>query len=219
MKIRDYITNDFKALSLDLPIAEVKEIFKYLPFTHFPIVNNGKLVGMLAQADIVHLTKDESLLSEMDYFFQFYKTDIPDSSIDLISLFAQYDTDILPVTNENNEYLGYFELDDILSLFYNSPFFTQNSSTLIIEKESDNYSMSEIVQIVESNNVKLLGMYISDISNKNTQITLRMNTEDANDVIQSLRRYNYEVLTQNKDDLLIEQYKNRSDYLQKFLNI
>jgi AICAR transformylase/IMP cyclohydrolase PurH len=79
--------------------------------------------------------------------------------------------------------------------------------------------MSEIVQIVESNNITLLGLYISNITNNHTQVTLRLDTEDVNEVIQSFRRYNYKVLTHNKNDLLIEQFKNRADYLQKYLNI
>ncbi len=219
MKIMDYINEDFNVLRLEDSIAEVKETFKDLPFTHFPIIDDGKLIGMLAQADIIHLTKNESLLSEMQYFFRFYKTDIPDSCIDLIRLFAQHDTDILPITDKNNVYLGYFELDEILRLFYKSPFFKQNSTTLLIEKDSENYSMSEIVQIVESNNITLLGLYISNITNNHTQVTLILDTEDVNEVIQSFRRYNYKVLTHNKNDLLIEQFKSRADYLHKYLNI
>ncbi|MEN8193143.1 MAG: CBS domain-containing protein [Bacteroidota bacterium] len=215
----DYITNDYKALDLDANVVDVKLFFRYLPFTHFPIVENGKLIGMLAQADIVHLPKDDSPLHKLQHFFKFYKTDVPDSCLDLIGLFAQNDTDILPVTDDKNNYLGYFELDEIIRLFYNSPLFKQGSTTLIIEKETTNFFMSEIAQIIETNNITLLGMYISKITDNHTQITLRLDTEEVNEVIQSLRRYEYEVITESKNDLLIEELKDRSEYLNKFLNI
>jgi len=219
MEIKDYISNDFKALDLNSTVEKVKHFFKDLSFSHFPIVENGKFIGMLAQNDITNFTKDNSHLSELKYFFQFYKTNIPDSCIDLIQIFAQNNTNILPFVNEKNEYLGYFELDEIIALFYDSPFFKQASTSLVIEKETSNYSMSEIAQIIESNNVALLGMYISNIADNQSQITLRVDTEDLNEVIQSLRRYDYKVVSNNKDDLLIEQLKNRSEYLHKYLNI
>lgn len=219
MKIKDYISNDYKALDLGTSLDKVNNFFKDLPFTHFPIVENGKLLGMLAQADFVQYSNGEVSLHELQYLFKFYKTDIPDSCIDLIRLFAQFDTDILPITNDKNEYLGYFELDEILRLFHNSPFFKQASTTLVIGKETSKYSMGEIAQIIESNNIDLLGMYISNITDNHTQITLRIDTENVNDVIQSLRRYDYEVVSQSKDDLLMEQLKHRSEYLDKYLNI
>ncbi len=219
MKLVDYISNDYKALNIKASIASVKSFFKELPFSHFPIVENGKLLGMLAQSDIANFNNGEEALQELQYYFQFCKTDIPDSCIELLRLFAQFDTDILPITNEHNDYLGYFELDEILGVFYKSPFFKQGSTTLVIRKETNNYSMGEIAQIIESNSIGLLGMYISDNSDDKTQITLRIDTEDANEVIQSLRRYNYDVMSQNKDDLLMEQLKNRSEYLHKYLNI
>lgn len=219
MQITNYISNDISALDINAKVSEVKLFFKELPFAHFPVVENGKFIGMLSQDDIIHFTNNESQLSELQYFFQHYKTDVPDSYIDLIRLFAQHDTDILPITDVNNVYLGYFELDKILKMFYDSPFLKQASTTLVIEKETSNYSMSEVAQIIESNNVTLLGMYISDIADNQTRITLRLDTEEVNEVIQSLRRYEYKVVSNNKDDLLIEQLKNRSEYLDKYLNI
>ena len=219
MTTNDFITTDYKALELKNRIADVKVFFKELPFTHFPIVENGVFIGMLAQSDITHLTNDEIKIVDIKHLLLYYKTNIPDSCIDLISLFAQHDTDILPIIDKENKYIGYFELNDIIHLFNNSPFFKTNSTTLIIEKEDNSYSMGEIAQIVEANNISLLGMYISDKRDTKTQITLRVDTENVNEVIQSLRRYDYHMITQNKDDLHLEELKNRSDYLHKYLSI
>ncbi|HIP48589.1 MAG TPA: CBS domain-containing protein [Lutibacter sp.] len=219
MSIKDFITTDYKALDLHDLITDVKVFFKDLPFTHFPVVENDVFIGMLAQSDIKHLTNSGIKIVDIKHLLLFYKTDIPDSCIDLISLFAQHDTDILPIIDKENNYIGYFELNDIIHLFNNAPFFKPNSTTLIIEKEESSYSMGEIAQIVEANNISLLGMYISNQRDIKTQITLRVDTENANEVIQSLRRYDYHVITQNKDDLHLEELKNRSDYLHKYLSI
>ncbi len=219
MKITAYITNDYKALNLSMTVGEVKLFFKDLPFTHFPVVAKGRLIGMLAQMDLIHYPDDQAILKDLQHLFEHYNASVPTHCIDLLALFAQNDSDIVPVVDKNFQYLGYFELDDILQLFYETPFLKQSSTTLIIEKEKNNYSMSEIAQIVESNNITPLGIYISKASGSHHQITLRLESKDVNEVIQSLRRYDYRVLTENKDDLLIEQLKERSEYLQKYLDI
>lgn len=219
MDFTQFITSDYKPISLQTLISEVKNIFKDLPFTHFPVVDNDHFVGMMAQSDIMNLPKDEKSLAEIPHFIQFYHVHYDTNCLDLLSLFAKHNTDILPVTDEKLNYLGYFELDDIIHLFYKTPFLVPNATTIIIEKPSIQFSMSEIAQIIESNEVDLLGMYISDIANDITQITLRIETENLNEVFQSLRRYNYKVLTDHTSDLLIEQLKERSLYLQKFYDI
>lgn len=219
MNLKDFITTDYKAINLNDSIADVAVFFKDLPFTHFPVVDRGDFMGMLAESDLIYVTDTYKKIADIQHLLKFYQTSIPESCVDLISLFAQHDTAVLPITDNENKYQGYFELGEIIHFFYTSPFFKVNSTTLLIEKDQDRFSMSEIAQIVESNNITLLGMFVSDFKKNKAQITLRLDTEQVNEVIQSLRRYNYHVITQNKDDLHLEELKNRSDYLHKYLSI
>lgn len=219
MNFEQYISNDFSPLPIHILVSEVKSLFKNLPFTHFPIVEETRLVGMLAQADIMHLPNDDKELREISHFFQFYKAQSETNCLDLLSLFAKYDTDILPVVDDQNQYMGYFELDDIITVFYKTPFLDSNGTTLVVEKNTQSFSMSELSQIIEYNGIHLLGIYISEVKEQTTQLTIRIDTENVNEVIQSLRRHEYEVLSQNDNDLLIEQLKERSLYLQKFYDL
>jgi CBS domain-containing protein len=219
MNFEQYITNDYSPLPIHMTVSEVKLLFKNLPFTHFPIVEESRLIGMLAQADILYLPKDDKELREIPHFFQYYKAQSETNCIDLLSLFAKNNTDILPIVDDQNQYLGYFELDDIITVFYKTPFLDSNGTTLIVEKNTQSFTMSELSQIIEYNGINLLGIYISEIKELTTQITLRIETENINEVIQSLRRHEYEVLSQNENDLLIEQLKERSLYLQKFYDL
>lgn len=219
MNCNPYINNDFSPISIETNIKQVKDLFMVLPFTHFPVVDGMLFKGMLSQVDISNYINDEHEIRELSHLFQNYHIGYETNVIDLLSLFAQKDTDIIPVINHQNEYIGYFELDEIIRLFYKSPFLMTNGTTLILEKDTKSFSMSEITQIIETNNIDILGLYISDVKNGKSEITLRIETENINEVIQSLRRYNYEVLNNNKEDLLIGQLKERSDYLQKFLEI
>ncbi len=215
----DYISQDYKPLSPTTKVGDVKTFFKDLPFTHFPVVDKGLLLGMIAQIDIVHYPDNEISLKDLQHLYEHYNASLPTHCIDLFTLFAQYDSDIIPVVDRHLKYLGYFELDTILNIFYETPFLQQSSTSLIIEKDKNEYTMSEVAQIVESNNISLLGLYISASTAHKHQITLRLGSKDLNEVIQSFRRYNYRIITEDKDDLFMEQLKERSDYLQKYLDI
>jgi hypothetical protein len=48
---------------------------------------------------------------------------------------------------------------------------------------------------------------------------MKLGSENLNEVIQTFRRYNYSILFGNNDDQFMEDLKQRSDYLDKYLNV
>ena len=81
------------------------------------------------------------------------------------------------------------------------------------------YSFSEISQIVESNDAKLLGAFVSSIENDIVQITLKINNSTFSEIIQTFRRYKYNIISAHEEDNYLESLKDRSNYLNKYLNI
>ncbi|MGY0407382.1 MAG: acetoin utilization protein acuB, partial [Polaribacter sp.] len=112
-----------------------------------------------------------------------------------------------------------YDLRDVLYLFSTSPFMMEESETLIVEKLEDEYSMSKISQIVESNNGTLLGSYVSGRTNDSVQITLKIVSEERNEIMHMFRRYDYKIVSSHKNDVYLEDLKNRSEYLQKYLDM
>jgi hypothetical protein len=120
--------------------------------------------------------------------------------------------------SDNNIYVGYYELNDIISLFNDTPFLSEAGGILVIEKGYNDYSFSEVCQIVESNNAKLLGAFISKVEKDVVQITLKISYVGLNDILQSFRRYSYNIVSGHDDDQFLNNLKDRSDYLNKYLN-
>ena len=79
--------------------------------------------------------------------------------------------------------------------------------------------MSQITQIIESNNGKLLGLFISEADVESVEVTLKITLGAMNEIIQTFRRYNYEIISEHQEDNYINNLKERSDYLDKYLNI
>ncbi|MEL6975272.1 MAG: acetoin utilization protein acuB, partial [Bacteroidota bacterium] len=115
--------------------------------------------------------------------------------------------------------LGYYDLEDVVGKFIDTPFFKEPCGVLVISVGSKDYSFSEIAQIVESNNSRLLGAFISDSHNDIIYVTLKVGSPNLNEVAQTFRRYNYNIEFGNSDDQYVEDLKQRSDYLEKYLNV
>lgn len=219
MKISEYISKDIGALRLSSSVAEAKKLANDTAYSHVPIVENQYLVGLFSESDIHTIEKESDTLNEYEHLFEHFFIKNFDNWIDILKMFATSETNILPVLNSNNEYLGYYELVDVLHYFNDTPLLNHDGFFLVIEKGTKDYSFSEIAQIVESNDAKLIGIFISGYENDLVRITLKIASEEINDIIQSFRRYGYNLLTKHKEDILLEELQNRSNYLQKYLNI
>ena len=115
--------------------------------------------------------------------------------------------------------MGYYELGDVMNFFGNTPFMSLPGNTVIIEKRLLDYSLSEISQIVESNDGRVLGVFISLINNETAQISLKVGDSNFNDILAAFRRYSYTIVSSHQEDLFLKDLQDRSRYLEKYLNI
>ena len=104
-------------------------------------------------------------------------------------------------------------------MFNDTPFLSETGGIVVIEKGMRDYSFSEICQIVESNEGKILAVFISKIENDVMQATIKLGHTGINEIVQTFRRYNYNVVSNHDEDTFIEDLKDRSKYLDKYLNI
>lgn len=219
MKLSDYIINDIKPLKSSSKISDLQLLFNQLTYSHIPIVNDqGDYLGCVFETD-AHCFESEKPISEYLYTLESFFVKNATLWLDVLEAFAKNSTNIMPVLNGDNTYLGYYELNDIISLFSESPFFSEVGGILVIEKGIHDYSFSEISQIVESNNGKLLGAFVSKLNEDLVQITLKIGNVGLNDIIQTFRRYSYIIKSGHEDDSYKETLKERSDYLKKYLNM
>ena len=219
MNILEYISKDINALALNNTIGDAKELFSNTNYSHLPIVEGQHLLGSILNSDVNSIDLNDKTIADYKYLLNDFFTRTSDNWMELLKSFAANESNILPVLSDGNQYVGFYELADVLHYFNDTPLLNNEGVFLVIEKGIHDYSFSEIVQIVESTDAKLVGVFVSGYKNGLVRITLKITTEDINEIIQSFRRYGYNLLTKHKEDLFLEELKDRSDYLQKYLNI
>jgi predicted transcriptional regulator len=219
MNITDYIQNKIKPLRLKSSVETAKKLFDTFPVTHFAVVEDTKLLGCFAQDDIQTISNKTVDLFAHTHLLNSFFADEKATVLELLKIFADNDTTLIPILNKEKKYIGYYDLSDILEVFSASPFMTENGETLVVQKMISDYSMSEISQIVESNGGALLGIYLSEQQKDFVQITLRISTEDIHEIVHAFRRYDYKIISMHENDIYLEDLKSRSDYLQKYLDM
>lgn len=218
MEITNYITTDFKAIDSQESISSVKHFFDDLTFSHFPVVEEGVYIGSISSEDIETFDNDKKVI-DYRYTLASFFTRTDSIWLEVLEVFAKNHTNLIPVLDEKNSYIGYYEIDDIMSFFHQTPFLKEQGRIIKVKKGVLDYSMSQITQIVESNDGKLLGLFISESDVNSIEVTMKISLGAINEIIQSFRRYNYEIISEHQEDNYINNLKERSDYLDKYLNI
>ncbi|MHA6279453.1 CBS domain-containing protein [Salinimicrobium sp. CAU 1759] len=218
MNIQPYILNEIKIPQFDTTVTDVLEIFNEFPYSHLPVMQEKIYMGCVPVAD-ARVFEPEKKMEEYQYALEGFFVRDTDNWIDVLHNFSKNDSNIMPVLNSQNKFLGYLELQDIMNLFTESPFLNNPGGILVVEKGIKDYSFSEICQIVESNGTHVLGAFVSGSDNERAQITIKTGTIPFNALFQTFRRYGYEVVSQNEEDSFSSSLQDRSRYLDKYLNI
>lgn len=218
MELKNFVINDIKPLNVTDKISDLQLLFNQLTYSHIPIKKDDVYMGCISETD-VHCFEGAYSISDCNYAIEGFFVRATTNWLDVLEAFAQNDSNIMPILDQNNKYLGYYELNDIIHLFNETPFFAEPGGILIIEKGINDYSFSEISQIVESNDAKLLGAFISKMDGDLARITLKIGNTSLNEIIQTFRRYSYNIVSGHEEDSYIESLKDRSKYLDKYLNM
>jgi hypothetical protein len=158
------------------------------------VVKEDYFLGVVQKADL--LDADEAatimVLSE-----QLKKIMVLDTAhfLTALDLFSKYELSILPVLNEQQECIGMIpqkSLNDALAKFLGveSP-----GAIIVLSVAPYQYSLAEMSRLVESNNAQIvqLNSYY-DESNGAMVITLKINKDEAQSIIATFQRYDYQLV-------------------------
>ncbi len=217
-QINDYISNDYKPIETTDTVAAVRDFFEEVSFSHFPVIEESIYIGSVSGEDVLTFEENKPI-GQFRYAMEGFFARKGMMWMDVLEIFARNQTNLVPVLDENNAYIGYYEIPDIIRIFNETPFLKEPGGIIIVEKPLREYSMSQIVQIVESNNGRVLGVFISEATVDTVQITIKVTLGGINEIIQTFRRYNYEIISEHVEDTYLNSLRERSDYLDKYLNI
>ena len=219
MIARDLISNEVSALMTSDTGEEAVTIMSVFHVKHLPIVNNEQLLGLISEEDILTSNLEEPIGSfQLRLVRPFAKE--TDHLFEVMVQMAELKLTVIPVIDENENYLGLITHADLIQYYANSYSFAEPGGIIVIETTKPNYSLAEISRIVEGERAAILSTFLTteELTN-NVQVTLKINKKELQHIIASLNRFGYTVRATFSKEGYQDALKDNYDSLMSYLNV
>lgn len=194
------------------------EVFR---ISHLPIVNNFEFLGLISDTDIYDLNDPEQPIGnhKLSLIKPFVRLD--QHLFDVISLAARLKLSVVPVLDDHNHYKGVILVSDLIEELAGMSSLKEPGGLIVLDILQNDYSLSQIAQIIESNDAKVLNLYISSPPDSTRmEVTIKLNTNNLMPVIRTFERFEYEVAAWHGDDDDMDSfYSDRFDSFMRYLDI
>lgn len=220
MIARDLISDDIPPLRTSDSGSRALKWMDEFKVAHLPIVNKSNFLGLISDADILDMNDPESPIGGHELSLEKPFVTENQHVYDVIKSIDEMSLTLVPVLDSNGDYLGAISLQSLVKKMANIASINDPGNIVILELNEKDYSMTEIAQIVEGNNTRILSFYITSFpGSTKLEVTLKLNKTDISGVLQSFTRYKYTIKASFKESAYSERLKDRYDELMKFLNI
>ncbi len=187
---------------------------------HMPVTDREAYLGLITETDIYTLGDPDQPLESLKSALQRTFVSEYDHIFDVIKLADSMNISIIPVLNDKEDYLGLITMRKLLGGFGILSGIGFPGAVIILELNVNDYLLSEIARIIESNDARILGLYLSSHrESTKLDVTIRINQTDIRSILQTFNRYNYIVKASFSPKDPNDDLRDRYDSLMRYLNI
>lgn len=186
-----------------------------------PVIGEGELVGIVKLEDLENHIDASILVGNLSpellrpaYIYS------NTHELEVISAFGIFKCDTLAVIDNSGGYIGSIYAPEMLYSFAQSVSFKIPGGVIVLELATADYHLSQIAQIAESGDARIVALYMSEIPGSNRiLLTLKLNKENLDGIIQTFERYNYEIRAIFAQSKAAVDLMQRYDLLMKWINM
>lgn len=203
-------------------VIEAIEQMNRMEVSYLPIVepDTNKLVGQIDLAQLRNADQTIKNISEL-HLQEPVKIFNNQHLFKAVHLMLMHGLSVLPVVTREWKYQGLIHKKHVLESLSRMLNINKYGSIITIELPQNDFTLTEIVHIIETEGGKILGVTVEPPTpESNTyEISIKLNLNDVSRVASSLRRHEYAVLTETKSDSSQLDLETRADELIKYLEV
>lgn len=187
---------------------------------HLPVVNNTDYLGLITETELLSADSDEQAIETLCRALPKPFIHCQDHYYNALRIMIAQKLSLLPVLDDDRHYAGLLTADILLDEIAYAMSVDNPGGIIILEINLNDYNLSEIARIVESNDNKILSLSVKTTPDSTRmEVTLKLNRLNLEPVIQTFFRYNYVIShyfgdNEKNENLLRERY----DLLMRYLN-
>lgn len=186
---------------------------------HLPIVNNQQLLGLISEDDVLNFDVNEPIGSYSLSLIRPYVSS-RDHIYEIMRLMAELKLTLIPVVDDDQNYLGVVTMEDLLQYFAQSASLSEPGSILILDVARRDYSLAEIARLVESEGAAILNVFLTTYPNSaRISVTLKINRQEIGRVLATFERFEYDIRASFSETEFVDSLKERYDSLMSYLNV
>jgi len=189
--------------------------------SHISLVRDKEYMGMISDKDIYDLNLNKCCMNEIPFTLQRPYIFATQHIFEVIQKMQELKLTVLPVLELNLDYSGSILLNELASKFLGLVAVLEPGAIIILEINQNDFYLSQISQIVESNGAKILSLYTQNRKNSMIMdVTIKVNMTDISSIIQTFVRYDYTIKAVYMDDsLLTDMYNERYELFMNYMKI
>ncbi|MDB2675316.1 CBS domain-containing protein [Flavobacteriales bacterium] len=218
MIAKKLISHEIQAITLETTGVEALSIMQEFRLSHLAVVKDNNLIGVISEEDIWNMHDEGNKINSISEKIEMLFMPLGKDVFEIVKYMDEHTLTLLPILGEG-KYIGAITQQSVIEALASILAVQESGGVIILEMNKKDYSMSQIAQIVESNNLKILSAYITDIDEKNNiKITLKLNKIDIAAVIKTFERYEYNIAASYNYSENTDNLSDRFDSLMRYLN-
>ncbi len=220
MLASELLSSDFPVLKPEDSLDKAISIFHDHCICHVPVVSKNTFEGLLPLDLLLGIPGQGKLISDFknDYVYAYVQPE--QHGLNVFEIMAKQELTAIAVLDEQQRYMGVVSMNKLASRLCNFYSFNKIGGIIELKVGMRDYNLSEISRIVESNNAKVLVLYLdADEENASYLITIKLDTIDLSHILATFERFQYEVKYSYPSSLQKDQTQDRYDFLMKMFDI
>lgn len=219
MQAHRLISSTIQSIHPDEDGNRALELMNLYRVNHLAVVKNDFYLGVISDKEIMNWTSKEEYIEE--HLPNLASPHVLHSQhlFDIIEVLEQNNLSVVPVLDNDQQYQGVITNRKLLYTIANSAAIQSVGGVIVLQMNNNDYSMTEIANIIENNDTKILSSYV--ISKKDStkmELTIKLNKTDITAIIKDLERYEYNVKASYKEEDPNTDFVERYEQLMRFLN-
>ena len=192
-----------------------------LKTNQLPVIEDRHFKGLISEDIILESNDLDREIGDFKLISEHCYVNEDQHLFDIIRLAQECESELVAIIDHNGEFIGVSRHEDTMKAFSNTLAVQGQGGIIVMEMRFMDYSMAEISRLIESDDAKILGFYLSqDHKDPNfVFVTLKINKEDLTTVIATLERFDYKIVAKFHESNNSNTEKERLDNLLNYLNI
>lgn len=188
-----------------------------------PVVNNEELLGLVTEDDLLDTDSEDTPIGNV-------RLSLPDTTYvfednhlyEVMRMASTMKLDLVPVLkSRDNTFLGVITSQDLIEFAGDVMGVKEPGGIIVLEMAHNNYSLSEIGRICESNEAKVLSLAVTaKPSNPEVlYVSIKLNIRELSRVIATFERFEYTIAQVIFDSEQLNDYQEHYENLLRYLEL